>query len=327
MNQLLLILLLGLSTSGQNAQLINTPIAKHGPLEVKGGRIVNQHNQPPQLRGISFSWSIWNGQKYYTPETVDWLVDDFSVSLVRLSMAIEPTGGYLEQPEIQTERITRLADRAIERGIYVIIDWHDHNAERNKAQAEAFFSLMAKRYAAVPNVIYEIWNEPEQQPWSVIKTYAEAVISAIRSHDPHNLIVVGTPRWAQDVDIAAAEPISGFTNIAYAFHFYASDPHHQERLRNKADKAIKMGLPLLVTEWGVGEANGDGVFDTGKTAKWLQWMEDRQLSWANWNLTDKAETTGLLLPGASPLGNWPVSQLSPAGQYIRTELKKSAIRQ
>lgn len=57
--------------------------------------------------------------------------------------------------------------------------------------------------------------------WSgTIKPYAQAVISAIRAIDPDNLIVVGTPTWSQDVDVAAADPIAG-TNIAYTLHFYA----------------------------------------------------------------------------------------------------------
>ncbi len=100
-----------------------------------------------------------------------------------------------------------------------------------------------------------------------MKNYAVQVIAEIRKYDPDNLIVVGSPHWDQDVDVAAASPITGFKNIAYSFHFYASDPNHQDGLRAKADKAIKMGLPILVTEWGVGEASGNGVFDLDENKK------------------------------------------------------------
>ncbi len=299
-----------------------TPIQRHGSLRTQGNRIVDQQGVPPQLRGLSFSWSIWGGKKYYTSDVVNWLVDDFHVSIVRLSMAVEPDGGYLQQPEAQHALIQQVAEQAIKRGIYVIIDWHDHHANRNVVAAKSFFAQMAQRYANTPNIIYEIWNEPEQQSWSTIKAYALEIIAEIRKHDTRNLIVVGSPHWDQDVDIAAEDPISGYENIAYSFHFYASDPYHQENLRDKAEAAMNGGLPLFVTEWGVGESNGDGTFDISKNQMWMDWMEKHQLSWVNWNITDKEETTAILLPGAPTTGNWSMHHLTPAGKYIREQLRE-----
>jgi endoglucanase len=179
---------------------------------------------------------------------------------------------------------------------------------------------MAKKYHGIPNVIYEIWNEPEAITWDTVKNYAVQVITEIRKYDPDNLIVVGSPHWDQDVNVAAADPIKGFKNIAYSFHFYASDKNHQERLRAKADLALKKGLPLIVTEWGVGEANGNGAFDRSKNAVWLKWLEDNKLSWVNWNITDKEETTAILMPGAPITAGWTNDQLTPAGTYIREKL-------
>jgi len=207
-------------------------------------------------------------------------VDDFKVDLIRLSMAIEPEGGYLQNPKKQEEKIISLIDQGIERGIYVIIDWHDHNANKNQIESEAFFQEMSKRYQHVPNVIYEIWNEPERQTWQEIKAYSEKIISAIRTYDKKNLIVV----------------------------------------REKAEVALGLGLPLFITEWGVGEANGNGEFNLEKTDKWVHWMEQYKLSWVNWNITDKEETTALLKPGAPVNGGWDTSNLTSAGNYIRTVL-------
>src|SRR3546814_2449062 len=84
-------------------------------------------------------------------------------------MAIEPDEGYLQQPEKQAALMRQIADRGVERGVYVIIDWHDHNADRNMEQAKSFFAAMAQRYAGTPNIIYEIWNEPERKSWKTIK--------------------------------------------------------------------------------------------------------------------------------------------------------------
>ncbi|OOQ59352.1 glycoside hydrolase family 5 protein [Mucilaginibacter pedocola] len=304
------------------AQPSGSPVKKNGELSVKDGRIVNQNGQPPQLRGVSLSWSLWAGKKYYNADVVNWLVKDFKISLLRASMGVQPAGGYLQQPAEQKQIVIDVADAAIKNGIYVLIDWHDHNSHLHTAEAKQFFAEMAKKYSGVPNVIYEIWNEPEKVSWDTVKAYALQVIPEIRRYDSKNLIIVGSPHWDQDVDIAAADPIKGFNNIAYSFHFYASDKNHQEKLRARADKAMKMGLPLMVTEWGVGESNGNGQFSRSKTKLWMDWLNVNQLSWANWNLTDKDETTALLEPVAPATGGWTEEQLTYAGQYIRKALRQ-----
>jgi endoglucanase len=305
------------------AQTVQTPVAVNGALSVENGIIVNKNGIAPQLRGISFSWSIWGGRKYYNPAVVDWLTNDFKASIIRASMAVQPDHGYLQEPVQQTQLVVNVVDQAIKDGIYVLIDWHDHHSNQHIPQSKAFFTEMAKKYTGVPNVIYEIWNEPEGAiSWDTVKNYAVQVITEIRKYDPDNLIVVGSPRWDQDVDVAAANPITGFKNIAYSFHFYASDPYHQEKLRAKADLALKKGLPLMVTEWGVGESNGNGKFDKNLVKTWFQWMEDNKLSWANWNITDKDETTALLMPGAPDNGGWTDDQLTAAGIYIREKLRE-----
>lgn len=304
------------------AQTIQTPVAINGALKVENNKIVNKNGIEPQLRGVSFSWSIWQGKKYYNPDVVNWLASDFKVSIIRASMAVQPARGYLQKPRLQTKLITNVVNQAIKDGVYVLIDWHDHHSNEHILQSKEFFTVMAKKYVGVPNVIYEIWNEPEAISWDTVKNYAVQVITEIRKYDPDNLIIVGSPRWDQDVNVAAADPIKGFKNIAYSFHFYASDPYHQEKLRAKADLAIKEGLPLIVTEWGVGEANGNGKFDKEEVKTWMQWMETNKLSWANWNITDKNETTALLMPGAPTDGNWTNDELSPAGNYIRDELRE-----
>lgn len=299
-----------------------TPIEKHGQLKVESGQVVDQHGIAPQLRGLSFSWSIWKGQKYYNTDVVDWICSDFKVSLIRVSMGVEPKGGYLDKPEFQQKLVTTVIDRAIQNGVYVLIDWHDHHAEKHVEASKAFFAQMAQKYAGNPQVIYEIFNEPDHQSWSVVKDYALQVISVIRQYDQDNLIVVGSPRWDQNVDEAADDPITGYQNICYSFHFYASDNRHQEPLRQKANYALAKGLPLFVTEWGVGEADGDGRFDLELTKKWMNWMENNKLSWVCWNITDKKETTAFMKPGANIKGRWSEKKLTPNGLYLRKLLNK-----
>jgi len=155
------------------------PVELHGALRTEGNQMVNKDGIPPQLRGISLSWSLWAGKKYYNPEVIDWLTKDFKINLLRASMGVQPEGGYLENHDEQMKLMTTVIDRAISNGIYVLIDWHDHNADLHLEASKAFFTTMAKKYSGVPNVIYEIFNEPAQQKWDVIKAYSVEVIKTI----------------------------------------------------------------------------------------------------------------------------------------------------
>ena len=104
-----ILVILAIIAGLNSSTFAQTPVAKNGPLHVENGKIVNQHGAEPQLRGISFSWSIWEGRKYYNPQVVDWLVKDFKVSLIRVAMAVQPAHGYLEQPDSQKNLVTNLA--------------------------------------------------------------------------------------------------------------------------------------------------------------------------------------------------------------------------
>merc|ERR1712004_275362 len=100
-------------------------------------------------------------------------------------------GGYLENSGVETRRMEAVVDACIAAGIYVVIDWHDHNAEQHVGQAKGFFSKMAQKYGRYPNVMFELFNEPVHQSWSgSIKPYHEQVIPVIRQHTK-NIIILG----------------------------------------------------------------------------------------------------------------------------------------
>ncbi len=264
---------------------------------------------------MSLFWSQWS--QYYAPGTVDHLADDWGATLVRAALGVE-NGGYLESPAANEAKVVAVVDRAIQRGLYVIIDWHDHKAQDHQAAAIDFFTRMATKYGASPAVIFEIYNEPLQIGWPVVKAYAEPVIAAIRGTRATNLVIVGTPRWSQDVDVAAASPITTDPNVAYTLHFYAAT--HKQWLRDKAQKAVAAGLPLFVTEWGTCEANGNGALDQAETQTWLAFLNDNHISWANWALNDKDEACSALKPGAGTAGPWPATVLTPSGALIKSLL-------
>ncbi len=291
-------------------------VSAHGRLHTAGNRIVGEDGQPVSLAGVSFGWSQWEAARFYNAATVDWLKQDWRAAIVRAPLGVHEEDGYLQHPARNLARVTRVIDAAITSDVYVIIDWHDHQAHLHQEQAVAFFSDMARRYGKYPHIIYEIFNEPKKElTWARdVKPYAEKVIAAIRAIDPDNLIVVGTPNWSQDVDVAAADPLKD-SNVGYVLHFYAGT--HKQGLRAKAVKAMNLGAALFVTEWGTCDASGNGPIDQVSTREWLAFMREHQFSHCNWAVYDKRETAAVVHRSASSDGHWLERDLTPSGKYAR----------
>jgi len=291
------------------------------PLSVKGNQVL-RGGKPAALAGNSLFWSNtgWGGERFYTAQTLERLKEDWGIPLVRAAMGVDGSGGYLEDPENNRRRAMAVIEAAIERDLYVIIDWHSHHAEEHTQTAVAFFRDVARQYGDYPHLIYEIYNEPLDISWeNSLKPYAREVIAAIRAEDPDNVILVGTPNWSQDVDTVAESPLTGVTNIAYTLHFYAGT--HGEELRSKAEIALDAGLPLFVSEWGTVNANGDGDPDRQSTRAWMEWMGRWGISHANWAVNDKAEGASVLKPGAGPSDLGEEQALTSSGRYVREILR------
>ena len=298
-----------------SAELKDTTVVQiHGLLQQSGNKILDKNNEPVCLAGNSFFWSNddWGGERYYNPEVVTWLKDDWKTTIVRAAMGVEDPGGYLENKTANKDRVKTIVDAAINEGVYVIIDWHSHHAEDNINEAVLFFEEMANLYGEYDNVIYEIYNEPLNISWSdIIKPYAISIISTIRAIDPDNLIVVGTPEWSQRVDLAAADPITGYSNIAYTLHFYTI--YHKQWLRDRASAALESGIALFVTEWG---SIGYSLVDS-EANEWMTWCHTNKISHCNWAVNDKEEEWSILIPGASASGGWSDDDLTKAGKLAK----------
>jgi endoglucanase len=317
---LLLIVTLTILTSTAVFSNDSFIVEKHGQLSVDGNKIVDKNGNPVALHGMCLYWSQWKGQ-FYNYNCVQWLRDDWKCTVVRASMGVE-SGGYLTNPETEKAKIMTVIDACIDLGIYVIVDWHDHYAQRHRDQSIAFFEEIASTYNGIPNIIYEIYNEPwGSVSWSdSVKPYADSVAKHIRAIDPDNLILVGSPNWSQDVDVAANNPLL-YNNIAYTLHFYAAT--HKQTLRNKATTALNRGVALFVSEFGTTESSGTGIIDSAETNIWMQFMTDNKLSSCNWSIADLTETSAALKPGSSANGGWLDSDISISGLLIRRKLKEA----
>ncbi len=296
-----------------------SPVSANGRLKVKGSRIVNQKGKPFIIKGVSTHGIAWYPQ-YIQKKSFASLKKKMGANTVRLALYTEEYGGYCSggnQKQLK-RRIDQGVKAATDLGMYVIIDWHilqDGNPLRHKQAAKKFFRETAKKYAGQNNVLFEICNEPNGSggSWKHIKKYANALIKTIRSVNKKAIIIVGTPTWSQDVDIAAQHSLSA-GNIAYAFHFYAAT--HKQYLRDKLTKAVKAGLPVLVTEFGISEAGGSGKVDVREGNKWMKLLNRYKIGRVCWNLSNKAENSALLKASCKKTSGWTMKDLSRQGKWL-----------
>jgi len=293
------------------------PVKSHGQLKVEGSQLKDEHGNTVVLRGMSFGWHNW-WPRFYNAGAVEWLYKDWGCNVVRAAMGVEPDNGYTQKPDWSKEKIKAVADGAIKEGIYVIIDWHSHNINLN--EAKQFFAEMAAQYGKYPNVIYEIFNEPDEESWAEVKAYSETIISTIRAIDADNIILVGSPHWDQDIHLVADDPIRGFSNIMYTVHFYAAT--HKQLLRDRCDAALKKGIPIFISESAGMEATGDGALDLEEWNKWILWAEANKISWITWSVSDKNETCSVLQTSAADKGGWKENDLKESGIKARELIKR-----
>ncbi|MEY2929702.1 MAG: Endo-beta,4-glucanase, family [Pseudomonadota bacterium] len=300
----------------------NTPVALHGQLHVEGASLLGAEGEPVQLKGVSTMWLNWE-QNYATSKSgLRWMRDNWGLRVVRAAMGIEPNNAYLVNPDAMTAQLRTVVRNAIDLGVYVIIDWHDHTAQMHQAQAVDFFSRMAEEFGAYPNVFYEVYNEPLQVSWpQVLKPYHEAVTAAIREKDPDNIIILGTPSWSQSVNMAADDPVAG-TNLMYTVHFYSCS--HRAQQRGLAQYAHDKGMAIFVTEWGAtasdGGTNPAGQVCLDEAQAWHDFMDAAGISWAAWKLDDCADLSCLFRPSAPINGGWTDEWLNGHGPFVRDRM-------
>ena len=299
----------------------NTPVAIHGALSVKGTNIVDKNGQVVQLKGISTHGLQWFPQ-YVNKETFKFMRDEWGINVVRLAMYTDPNVGYTKELH---KKVKEGINYATELGLYVIVDWHilsDGNPNTYKAEALEFFKEITTEYKDNENIIYEICNEPNGNvSWErEIKPYAQDVIKEIREIDKDAIIICGTPTWSQDVDVVAKSPIEGYDNIMYALHFYAAT--HTDWIRNKAKKAIDSGLPIFVSEFGICDASGNGGIDYNQSEQWMNFLNENNISWIMWNLSNKQETSAIINSNCNKVTEWTEDELSNAGKWLVEALKK-----
>lgn len=292
-------------------------VKTNGWLKVIGTNLCNQNGEPFQLTGMSSHGIMWYPQ--FTEEYSIKKTKEYGANLFRGAMYTAEYNGYCSgNADGSYERICKIVDTAIANDMYVIVDWHilsDYDPLLHKEDAKEFFKKITKKYGDKPNVLYEICNEPNGGvTWdNNIKPYAEEIIPIIRTNAPHSIVIVGTDTWSQGVDNASRNKLT-FDNVMYSFHFY-SGTHKYDTFIPRLQTAMNNGCAIFATEWGTTDASGNGGYDPTEAQRYINFFKENNISWANWSLSDKGETSAAIKNGADA-NSWTIDDLTDSGKFV-----------
>ena len=105
----------------------------------------------------------------------------------------------------------------------------------------------------------------------------------------------------------------------YTLHFYAAT--HKDNLRDKLKNARNAGLPIIISEFSICDASGNGGLDYDSANAWFQMIEDYNLSYAGWNISNKDESSALIRSDCDKTSGWKDDELSETGLWLKNTMK------
>jgi endoglucanase len=265
-------------------------------LHVEGKWIKDDAGNNVVLRGVSLT-DIRVADQLRPGESarsiIDRVTDDTNgwyAKVIRLPIApdgVEGVAGWNQDPDYYfNNHLKPAVDHCVAKGLYVIIDFHyvsDYNSSAIDQSVRNFWSYVAPRFADVPNVIFEPFNEPIRPlSWSAWKSVVQPWVDIIHAAAPNNLILVGAPQWSQLTAGAINDPIGPLDKVAYVCHIY---PIHSEVNWDFYFGETSNHRPVVLTEWGY-QSPGDSVVQgrtTGYGQLFKSYVEAREnMGWVAW---------------------------------------------
>lgn len=282
-----------------------------GTLYKYNNLIVDENNIPVELRGVGVH-QLLQYKNLHTWENYKCL-RDMGVNMIRITAYLndrtydasddEIGYGYLSHKEETIAEIERIVRNCIDLGLYAIIDWHvlSEHVETNKEDALEFFDYFSTKYADVPNIIYELANEPFSDNAATIASFCNDCRNVIMNNvtiAPIMLVGFGEAidgNWSSYVRCKALydELLElGISDIFISPHFYGGeDTANYERLRQEE-------IPIFVSEWGNSAMDGDGGeagYHDDAAITQITYLHEKAIPQSIWKFTDQTMTSSLLV--------------------------------
>lgn len=247
-------------------------------LHVDGNRIKDSSGNNVTLRGVSILAPEHNNEcttcaTKPISEMLQWQADagrGWHSRIVRLQVTCAKVS---DPAQSFADIIDPYVQQAIAKGLYIIVDLHFVSNYGSGGIPQVFvmnfWKYVAPRYANVPNVLFEVYNEPiNPDVWTTWKSYIQPVIDTIRAVAPRNIILVGGPQWSTRVNSAAANPMTG-ANLVYVYHIYPNQGAATTANLNTKFGTAAQTIPVMLTEFGWNDnSNYSDAVTHGLTSTW-----------------------------------------------------------
>jgi aryl-phospho-beta-D-glucosidase BglC (GH1 family) len=269
------------------------PDMAHYPtrLQARGNRIVDAEGKVIVLKGLMppdpaklRSDSEFN-QKFFAE------MAGSGANVIRIPVHPE---NWVRDPDYLWRYLDPIVAWAGESGQYVIIDWHFIGNVATGAGPQmpdidadpmdltlAFWRSTAGYFQDAPNVIFEIFNEPQSIAADEWRGSAIDITQAIRQQGAEQLVIVGGLDYGRDLSWVQELPLED-ANVAYASHIY---PAHSSSSWGHWFGEVADSYPVVITEWGFMDDNGDPAqsYLVGDQASYgepfLRYLGDRSIGW------------------------------------------------
>lgn len=223
-------------------------------LTVRDGILVNEQDNPVVLQGLMVPESRrLDHEDKFNKEYFE-EVFDCGGNVIRIPIHPEEW----DQDEYYLWRyLDPIVEWAVESKKYVILDLHFiGNIESGMGDempniktepmvfAIEFWKLVAGYFKDVPNVIFEICNEPAHIDNKSWRQSAQLLVDTIRDTGAEQIIIVSGTDFSYDLSCWVKDPMKE-SNIIYAAHIFPNRKQGLQTLDNISDS-----LPVIVTEWG-----------------------------------------------------------------------------
>ena len=313
-----------------------SPVQQLGQLYVDGPNIYSSTTgKIAQMRFVALHGPIWF--ETVKNNTIYNLAYHENIQGIRLPMYAE--WGTWDDPSMRPlikDKVHEIIKECIDAGIYLELTYHRHMGQAipnddysyggDVYTAEMEFwnwvGSLPEMQSPPPNIIYGIINEvaDSRTSWATVRPFAQDMVDKIRTFDPGNLILCGTPQWCQKPDDVIGNELTG-GNIAYPFHFYLAV--HPYSLVDNVLACYDAGVAIWCNEVSPGNFDWQtGGYNFPAFDAFIDEMETRGIPWTNWNWSNKGEHLSAFQWYSQYYGPWQASDFTEGGLYIRDKLNK-----
>lgn len=271
--------------------------------------------------GLNVPGLEWDANGQNNVRSIDVALDDWHANAIRLPLCQDRWFGKAPDSKDDGTAYRHLVDQAVDEAekkrAYILLDLHWSDGGQwgqdigqhtlPDANSLVFWKACAGRYKNRPYVLFDLYNEPIQAPWSVWRNGGDVaetfqgktlhyraaglqqLLDTVRDAGARNLVVAGGLGYSSRLDGIEANALKdpGGNGVVYANHFYPG--WESVDSWEKRVGAYENRLPLLVGEFGGSPATLPLDDPKRRVAQVLDVLERHGWSWIAWCMHPSAE--------------------------------------